>query len=629
VRAILQGDHQTIEPAARQWVSPGDIARRILQGFDRHYALFRYGAQRAKSLFEAGDWRGIQQLARERIEYYDMRVRECAAVLARELHGASPAQNASAAPLTPRLDLDATQVGFWQAVKADYALLLAEHNQPECAETFFNSVSCRVLHRNYFNNDFLFVRAAISTDYADDQAPVYRVYYPVTTRQSARSEPCTQGLTGALARMLADFGLAAPFADAPRDVRRLARRAVHQLRGLTVKGFDRRIGMDCQIQVLNTLFYRNKGAYAVGRLVNQGDSYPFAIALLRDPAGRIRVDALLHGQDDLSALFSFTRAYFLVDTQIPAATVAFLAQVMPRKTRAELYTAIGLQKQGKTLFYRDFLHHLAHSHDAFDIAPGIAGMVMTVFTLASYPYVFKLIRDHSRKDGMTRDIVMRKYQFVKQHDRVGRMADSWEYSQVALPRARFAPALLEELRSQVPSQIEETPDLIVLHHVYIERRMTPLNLHLAQASDTALAHAVREYGQAIRELAAANIFPGDLLFKNFGVTRLGRVVFYDYDEIQTMAEMQFRHIPPAPNEEAELSGEVWYPVAANDVFPEEFARFLLGDARVRAAFLRHHADLLDARWWQACRQRVVAGQLDDIFPYAPARRLSGAHGVTH
>jgi len=600
---VLRGDHQRIEPAAAPGVSPAHVASQILQGFDRHYALFRYGAQRAKSLFEAGDWRGIQQLSRERIEYYDTRVRECAALLARELQGGDPDQ-----PRQARLD--AGQVDFWQAVKADYALRLAGHGQPECAESFFNSVSCRVLHRSYFNNDFLFVHAATATEDAGHQAPSYRAYYPVA-----------QGLRAALLNLLRDFGLAAPYADLPRDVRALARMAVQQLRASIPKGLEQRIGMDCQIHVLNTLFYRNKGAYAVGRLINQGVTYPFAIALLRDRAGHIRVDALLHGQDDLGALFSFTRAYFLVDMHTPSATVAFLASVLPRKTRAELYTAIGLQKQGKTLFYRDFLHHLSHSHDAFDIAPGIAGMVMTVFTLPSYPYVFKLIRDRIRKDGMTRDTVMRKYQFVKQHDRVGRMADSWEYSQVALPRARFSAALLDELRSQVPSQMEETQDLIVLRHVYIERRMTPLNLHLAAARDAALDHAVREYGQAIRELAAANIFPGDLLFKNFGVTRLGRVVFYDYDEIQTMAEMQFRRIPPAPNEEAELSGEVWYPVGANDVFPEEFARFLLGDARVRAAFLRHHADLLDADWWQACRARVVAGQLDDIFPYAASRRL--------
>jgi len=637
---MKRDDYQYIEPVDHG-LSPQGVAHKILQGFDRHYALFRYGAQRAKALFEAGDWRGIQQLARERIEYYDMRVRECAALLARELHEATPRDTPD--QTTPQAKhLDPTQVGFWHAVKADYALRLAGHQQPECAETFFNSVSCRVLHRNYFNNDFLFVRAAIATEDVDHQVRSYRVYYPVAQAlPAARTEPprgvaaqttlppkgvfAPLGAAGrALARLLADFGLAAPYADLPRDVRALTRMAVHQLRLTIPKGHEQRIGMDCQIHVLNTLFYRNKGAYAVGRLINQGITYPFAIALLRNPAGQVCVDALLHGQDDLSALFSFTRAYFLVDMPVPSAYVAFLSTLLARKSRAELYTAIGLQKQGKTLFYRDFLHHLAHSHDVFDVAPGIAGMVMTVFTLPSYPYVFKLIRDHSRKDGMTRETVVRKYQFVKRHDRVGRMADSWEYSQVALPRARFSPTLLQELRSQVPSQIEETQDLIVLHHVYIERRMTPLNLHLARVNDAALEHAVQEYGQAIRELAAANIFPGDLLFKNFGVTRLGRVVFYDYDEIQTMAEMRFRRIPPAPNDEAELSGEVWYPVGVNDVFPEEFARFLLGDARVRAAFLRHHADLLDADWWQACRARVVAGHLDDLFPYASARRLHGA-----
>ncbi|MGE4371256.1 MAG: bifunctional isocitrate dehydrogenase kinase/phosphatase, partial [Burkholderiaceae bacterium] len=357
---------------------------------------------------------------------------------------------------------------------------------------------------------------------------------------------------------------------------------------------------------------------------NHGTTYPFAIALLRTPSGHITLDALLHNTDDLSTLFSFTRAYFLVDMETPSAYVHFLKSLMPRKPEAELYTAIGLQKQGKTLFYRDFLHHLAHSHDHFDIAPGIKGMVMTVFTLPSYPYVFKMIRDTIAKDGMTHATVRNKYQLVKKHDRVGRMADTWEYSQVALPRARFSPALLTELRTAVPSLVEETGDTVVLRHVYIERRMTPLNIYLAQAGDTLLETAVKRYGDAIRELAGANIFPGDMLFKNFGVTRLGRVVFYDYDEIQRMTEMHFRRIPPAPNEEAELSGEVWYPVGPNDVFPEEFPVFLLGDPRVRAAFMKYHADLLTAEWWQASRERSAQGRIEDIFPYDDDRRLQHA-----
>ena len=604
------GDHRHIQPVAPRGQSPEAVARMILAGFDRHYALFRYSAQRAKSLFESGDWHGIQQLSRERIEYYDTRVRECAAALGLALRGTSPARTAADTALTDE------QIDFWQAAKTCYITLLNGHRQPECAETFFNSVSCRILHRNYFNNDFLFVRPAVATDYIDGQHPSWRAYYPLA-----------EGLLPSLIRMAADFGLAAPYHDLPADVRRLARMGLRHLRRTLPRGLGKRLAPDCQIQVLNTLFFRNKGAYIVGRLINQTAIHPFAVALLHTPSGQIRFDALLHTSDDLSTLFSFTRAYFLADMEAPAAYVDFLASLFPRKPKAEIYTTLGLQKQGKTLFYRDFLHHLSHSRDAFDYAPGIQGMVMTVFTLPSYPYVFKLIRDRIAKDGMDADTVRRKYQLVKKHDRIGRMADTWEYSQVALPRSRFSPRLLDGLRREVPSLLEESGDLVVLRHVYIERRMTPLNIFLAGASDAALESAVQQYGQAIRELAAANIFPGDMLYKNFGVTRLGRVVFYDYDEIQRMTEMRFRRIPPAPNEEAELSGEPWYPVGANDVFPEEFERFLLGDPRVRAAFLKHHAALLDAQWWQDCRARAAQGRIEDIYPYEPARRLHTADGA--
>lgn len=592
------GDLLRIEPAPAPAPEPSVLARLILAGFDRHYALFRYSAQRAKALFESGDWHGIARLSRERIEYYDMRVRECA-------HQAEQALAACAAQADAAAD-----TAFWQAVRQEYVTLLAGHRQPECAETFYNSVSCRVLHRDYFHNDFLFVRPAVATDYLDSRLPAWRVQYPLT-----------DGLQACLVRMVAEYGLALPYADLPRDVRLLARSAIRRLRAQLPRRGAPRLAPDCQIQTLSTLFFRNTTAYIVGRVVNQGMVHPFAVALVRNAAGQVELDALLMGVDDLSALFSFTRAYFLVDTETPSAVVDFLASLVPRKPKAELYTMIGLQKQGKTLFYRDFLQHLAHSHDVFDLAPGIPGMVMCVFTLPSYPYVFKLIRDRIEKDGMTPATVRRKYQMVKLHDRVGRLADTWEYSQVALPRARFAPRLLDTLRAAVPSLLEESADTIIIRHVYIERRMTPLNLYLRQASDTHVDGAVREYGDAIRQLASANIFPGDMLYKNFGVTRLGRVVFYDYDEIQRLTEMQFRAIPPAPDEQAELADEPWYSVGPNDVFPEEFSQFLLGDPRVRSAFMRHHAELLAPAWWQACQARVAHGRIDDFFPYDTDRRL--------
>ena len=586
---------------------PAKLAGIILEGFNRHYALFRYGAQRAKSLFEAGDWHGIQQLSKERIEYYDMRVRECAARLNPIL--ATMSQEADRMP-SRRQMLSDEQTRLWQSIKQAFVGLLSDHRQPECAETFFNSVSSRVLHRNYFNNDFLFVRPAMASEYLDSERPVYRVYYPTT-----------DGLKRTLRKVMADFGLACGFEDLPRDARILAGEGCRRLARTLPRNSGHRLAPDCQIHVLGSLFFRNKAAFVIGRLINQGNMHPFAFALIKNPAGQVRIDALLTEEIDLSTLFSFTRAYFLVDMEVPAAYVQFLSTLMPRKPKAELYTMIGLQKQGKTLFYRDFLHHLGYSHDQFDLAPGIPGMVMSVFTLSSYPYVFKLIKDRISKDGMTRETVREKYQMVKLHDRVGRMADTWEYSLVALPRARFSDALIAELQRIAPNQVDVQADSVIFKHLYIERRMTPLNLYLVNAPAHFREQAIRDYGQAIKELAEANIFPGDMLYKNFGVTRFGRVVFDDYDEIQRMTEMNFRKIPPAPNEEAEMAAEPWYSVGPNDVFPEEFATFLLGQPEIRGFFLKYHADLLTAEWWQRSKQRSQHGHVVDCLPYPEERRF--------
>ncbi len=573
----------------------------ILAGFDRHYALFRYGAQRAKSLFESGDWLGIQKLSRERIEYYDRRVRECLAKLNPVLARQAGSQDAV---------MSAQQQQFWQAVRQSFVSLLSDHQQPECAETFYNSVTCRALHRDYFHNDFLFVRPAVATDYLDSKRPAYRAYYP--TRQ---------GLRRSLTQMFADFGLACGFSDLPRDVRLLARMGSRELAQRVQRTSGHRLASDCQLHVLGSLFFRNSTAYVVGRLINEGTLYPFVIPLVRNVSGQVDVDALIADEADLSTIFSFTRAYFLVDMEVPAAYVDFVATLLPRKAKAEIYTMVGLQKQGKTLFYRDFLQHLAHSHDQFDIAPGIPGLVMSVFTLPSYPYVFKLIKDKISKDGMTPATVRSKYQMVKLHDRIGRMADTWEYSQVALPRQRFSDALIAELERVASSQIETQGDLLVLKHLYIERRMIPLNLYLVDAPEPLRHKAIIDYGDAIRELAAANIFPGDMLYKNFGVTRLGRVVFYDYDEIQPMTEMNFRAIPTAPNEEAEMASEPWYAVGPNDVFPEEFATFLLGKTDIRTVFRQAHMDLLTPQWWQGCREQVSRGVFQDPRPYGIERQL--------
>ena len=579
--------------------SPQAIAQATLDGFNRHYALFRDCATAAKRHFEAGNWLAISHVSRERIDFYDRRVAETVARLRHEF-GCTESDDAR-----------------WEEVKRHYVALLIDHKQPECAETFFNTVSCKILDRSYFHNRCLFVRPAISTEHIDADPPSYRSYYP---RQ--------HGLRHALIDIVLDFRLERRFADFRADLANL----LAAFRQRFPRPF--RLEANHQIQVLSSLFFRNRTAYVVGRVINGYNAYPFVVPIKHDADGRLYVDALLMDAEQLALLFSANRAYFLVDMEVPSAYVGFLRNVAPERTEAELYTMVGLQKQGKTLFFRDFLHHLRHSTDDFVIAPGIKGLVMTVFTLPSYPYVFKVIRDKiAPSKETTREKVKEKYVLVKHHDRVGRMADTLEYSDVAFPRRRFTPELVAELKAVAPSLIEDDGEMIVVKHLYIERRMTPLNMFLQTATPAQRARAMRDYGDALRQLAAVNIFAGDLLFKNFGVTRFGRIVFYDYDEIDYLTACNFRKIPPAPAGYDEMSNEVWYPVASNDVFPEEFGTFLLTDPGIRSAFLADHADLLDAQWWQATQNQLAGGELPEVLSYRDTVRFappaSAATARTH
>ncbi|GLR15096.1 bifunctional isocitrate dehydrogenase kinase/phosphatase [Chitinimonas viridis] len=569
------------------------IAQALIDGFDRHYSIFRQVSRAAKARFEAGDWHAVQSASKERIRFYDERVDECVARLHEEFHA-------------DWLDDD-----IWQQAKLLFIGMLVNHKQPELAETFFNSVCCKILHRNYFHNDFIFVRPAISTEYIESDPPTYRSYYPRAG-----------GFRRSLRRIVEDFSWDRNFADLDRDIDYVIQTALQHVGGKWPE-----IEANFQIQVLSSAFYRNKAAYIIGKAVNGGVEYPFAVPVLHDQYGRLCLDTLLLEPRRIAVLFSLNRAYFMVDMASPSGYVGFLRSMLPFKPKAELYTMLGLAKQGKTVFYRDLMHHLRHSRDDFIIAPGIRGLVMLVFTLPSFPYVFKLIKDEiAPTKDVTQEIVRAKYQLVKQHDRVGRMADTLEFSNVALPKARFTEELLTELRTLAPSLLEEDEHEVVIRHLYIERRMEPLNLFLNRATTEQLEMAVADYGNAIRELATANIFPGDMLFKNFGITRYGRVVFYDYDEIEYMTDCNFREIPEAPSPEMEMASEPWYPVARNDVFPEEFARFLLGPSEIRRVFLQHHRDLLNPRFWRSRQDRIRAGHVEDFYPYPHELRFCHLFG---
>ena len=370
-----------------------------------------------------------------------------------------------------------------------------------------------------------------------------------------------------------------------------------------------------KLEVIKEVFYQMTRAYLVGRLVGRGWTLPFVVALRNHDSGVV-VDAIMLDESTVSVLFSFTRSYFHVDLAHVGEVVKFLKAILPRKPVSELFTVLGRAKQGKTERYRELFRHLQHSDDQFMLAPGEKGLVMVCFTLPSFDVVFKLIRDKfPAQKNILREDVLQKYDLVFKHDRAGRLVDAQEFKLVKFPKARFAPDLLEELLTETSQTVRDEGDELVIDHMYIERRMTPLNLFVRTATREQAEKAVLDYGQAIRDLAVTNIFPGDLLLKNFGVTRHGRVIFYDYDELCLVTDCRFREIPESRYEEDEMLAETWYYVADNDVFPETFINFLGFDPHLKEVFLSAHREVLTADWWRGIQERLREGDLLEVLPY--------------
>ncbi len=575
------------------------VAHTLLEGFDRHYRLFRELSRNARDRFARSDWKAVRAAVRARIDMYDARVRETVQALEPELEGHD----------------EAALEALFREVKLAYIGLLYEHKQPECAETFYNSVATRLLHRTYHQNACIFSRPAISTEHIDGEEPTYRCYYPRSV-----------DLESTLRRMLVDTEVVGPsgrYEDLERDVGHLMRVIAEHF----PRGWEH--DENFQLQVLRSLFFRGQRAYMVGRALKGNVVVPFVVPLRKSERGDVFVDTILLDTKAVGRLFSLARDYFMVDMEVPSAYVAFLESVVPSRSRSELYTLVGLQKQGKTLLFRDLVWHLKHSTDRFVAAPGTRGMVMVVFSLPSFPYVFKVIRDWFQppKDA-DHALVRERYDLVKHHDRAGRMADSLEYEDVVFPKERFHPDLIEDFRKLAPESIRIEGESVTVKHLYIERRLIPLDMYVESAGtdEARLRACVGEYGDAIKDLAKANIFPGDLMLKNFGVTRFGRVLFYDYDEIQYLTDCRFRTMPKPRFDEDEMASEPWYSVEPNDVFPEQFPTFLLPPGAPRELFLELHRDLAEAPFWTRTQEKLRAGEPEEAPPYPEQVRFENRFG---
>jgi len=570
----------------------GQIADIINKGFTEYRIQFEEISSGAKRRFEKAQWQEVQASGMQRIDLYGEMIDKVTANLA----NFRLAEN-----------IDQERARDWEIIKASFELLMPMRTDPELAETFYNSIFCRTFRHSSLREQRMFLFSSSAAAPKELAQEMYMEY-------NAKN-----GVVNMVSNILDDYAFDVPYTNKRLDVINLV--------GIVKENTDFRMAItnDTKVQILKSIFYRNKGAYLVGQLVNPSHSQPFVIPLLNDENQGIYTDTLITDSDDVSIIFSFTRSYFMVEAPVPAEFVGFLQQVLPTKPLAEIYTNIGFFKHGKSVFMRDYLQHMANSSDQFIIAPGIKGMVMTVFTLPSLDIVFKIIKDKfAPPKAMTKAVVKEKYRLVKIHDRVGRMADTQEFKHLAFDKHRFSQDLLDELLAVAPSVIQIVGEYVVIEQLYVERRMTPLNIYIDTASDDQLYDVIDEYGNAIKQLAAANIFPGDMLFKNFGVTRHGRVVFYDYDEICYLTECNFRKIPEAMYPEQELANEPWYSVGPYDVFPEEFHVFLAGRPRIAKIFRQIHSDIFDAKYWQSLQADIEDGQVKDVFPYRRKKRFLSA-----
>lgn len=565
-------------------------AHGIHDAFDRYQTDFQRLTRRAGEHFESRKWQDLRADSAQRIDVYSVTVRDVVAQV-RQLLG----------------DRGEDRL-VWASMKAVYSGLIEQRQDWELAETFFNSVTRRIFTTVGVDDRIEFV----NTDFDSPPAPSHPdVFHSVTGHDDAAE---------LVAHLLRLPGFTTPYRDVSDDA---------ELAGTVISAHLAAFGLGGavgHVDVLKPVFYRGNRAYVIGRMVQDGRYVPVVLALVNTDEG-IVLDAVLLHETDVSILFSFTRSYFMVDAAIPYDLVRFLKSIMPRKRIAELYISIGYNKHGKTELYRDLLAHLASSDGEFAIAPGARGMVMLVFVVGDYDLVFKIIKDRfAYPKSSTRREVKDKYRLVFRHDRAGRLIDAQEFEYLAFARDRFSPTLLEELRDVAAGSIEIDDEQVVVRHAYVERRVHPLNMYLQVADPMAARVAVVDYGNACKDMAASNIFPGDMMLKNYGVTRHGRVVFYDYDELRLLTDCRFRTMPEPRSDIEEMAAEPWYGVEENDVFPEEFEHFLGLSGDQRATFMEHHADLLDVDFWQGTKERLQAGELIDIVPYHPSRCLRSPCG---
>jgi len=567
----------------------------IVRIFDSYLSEFLIITRRARTRFAERDWNGGRRDAAERLGVYEK-------VLAQ-----------ASIQMEGILGKSAHERSTWINMKMLYAKLIAGRSNEDVAETFFNSITRKLLQTVGIDREVEFF-----------------YLHPKNRPKSRPSEICRtyeqQSKTKDLLRsIINDHAFGAVYEDLERDLESAASE-VDLFLWPIVRENNRYV-----MEVLRPCFYRNKVAYIVGRIVTKSQMIPIIIPCSNDHSG-LHIDSVLMQEGDADSIFGFATSYFQVETDSPRELVEFLSSILPHKPISDLYNAIGFYKHGKTEFYRD-LHRFVHvSKEQFVIAPGVEGAVMVVFTLPNYHHVFKVIKDrpcfirsnHTTDKIIDKAEVKHRYRFVSNRDRVGRLVDTQEFENVRFKTKRYSKELLHEFEEVAREGVTIREGYVVIHHLYLQRKVTPLPMYFQQEENTnAIRQVVIDFGYFIKDLAATGLFPGDLFNTwNYGVTAGNRVVLYDYDDVMPLEDAQFRHKPGPMDEYEELNPEEeWIVAEPTDFFLDEMDSFVGIPRALRGIFNAEHKDLFTLQFWQNIKRRVSAGEIIDIIPYDRAKRF--------
>jgi len=552
----------------------------IYDGFIRYNNYFHRITRRARTRFEQRDWKGHQNDIVDRVDLYEKSVRRIALTLRRTL----------------KLRLNDKKL--WRNIRSYFADRLNQVPDNGFIKTFFNSTTRRIFGTEGLDPELEFISSGPSDD------------LQLIMSLNIRRYPYWVSLQRIFETILDDFSFRVPYDDINLNASRISRK----IKTHTNENFSKNVEY-LRFEFIDSFFYQAARAYLVGKLILSEGEIPIIIAFKNENRG-ISVDAIFLEEEEISLIFGYTRSYYFADPNSVIGTVHFLKSMLPKKPIDELYTVLGRLRQGKTERHRIFTEHLNNTKDKFIHAEGETGLVMIVFTLPSYNLVFKIIRDaFGAPKTISREDVISKYKLVSKHDRAGRLIDTQEFLNLKFPINRFSKELAQELLENASLSVRKEEDNIILKHVYVERRVRPLNLYINENPFDESVRAIIDYGEAIKDLAKTNIFPGDLLLKNFGVTQHNRIIFYDYDEVSLVTDCNFRDIPESNSIEDEMQAENWYFVGEHDIFPEEFIRFLAMNDKLKTEFMKYHKDLLTSKYWRRIKNQHLKGQALLVIPY--------------